>query len=108
MARHTTKVRVEVRKGDINRALKIFKRRGMDSGHLQELKDRKEYTKPKTARRKQKLDAIRRNNKEVLFEKWENGDNTITLFNEKKQKFKKSSNSEEKTIENYGLRVDNK
>ena len=106
MARHTTKVIVEVRKGDINRALKIFKRRGMDSGHLQKLKDNKQYTKPKTVRRKKKLDAIRRNNKEVMFEKWESGDNTITLFNEKKIKFKKSSNSEEKTIENYGLKLD--
>jgi len=44
-------VSVEVRNGDINRALKIFKRRGFDSGHLQEVRDRKEFTKPKTKRR---------------------------------------------------------
>lgn len=106
MAKHTTKVSVEVRKGDINKALKIFKRRVMDSGHLQWLKDHKEYTKPKTVRRKQKLDAIRRNQKEVLFEKWESGDNSITLFNKKKQKVQNTEKSSEKTIENYGLKLE--
>jgi len=105
MARHTTKVIVEVRKGDINRALKIFKRRGMDSGHLQKLKDTKEYTKPKTVRRKQKLDAIRRNQREVLLDKWESGDNTIKIFNKKDKYTKKSSQNEEKPIETYGLKL---
>jgi ribosomal protein S21 len=52
-------VRVKVRNGDINRALKKYKRETFDSGHLQELKDRKTYTKPKTKRRKQKQEAIR-------------------------------------------------
>lgn len=56
---NTTKVKVEVRNGDINRALKIFKRRVIQSGHIQELKDRKEYTKPTTVRRKKKQRAIR-------------------------------------------------
>jgi ribosomal protein S21 len=54
-----SKVKVEVRNGDIVRALKIFKRRVMDSGHLQEVRDRKQYTKPTTVRRKQKQQAIR-------------------------------------------------
>ena len=53
------KVKVEVRNGDIVRALKIFKRRVMDSGHLQEVRDNKQYTKPTTVRRKQKQQAIR-------------------------------------------------
>lgn len=57
----TKKVIVEVRNGDINRALKLFKRKSMDSGHLQEYRDRKEYIKPTTARRKKKLKAIRMN-----------------------------------------------
>jgi small subunit ribosomal protein S21 len=56
---NTRKVTVEVRNGDIARALKTFKRKVMDVGHLQELRDRKEYTKPKTVRRKQKQKAIR-------------------------------------------------
>ena len=57
----TKKVIVEVRNGDINRALKLYKRKSMDSGHLQELKDRQQYTKPTTIRRKQKQQAIRLN-----------------------------------------------
>ena len=58
MSKSKAKVSVEVRKGDINRALKIFKRRGFDSGHIQELKERKEYTKPTTSKRRQKQKAI--------------------------------------------------
>ena len=46
-------VTIKVRNGDINRALKIFKRAVMDSGHLFELKERQEYTKPSVIRRKQ-------------------------------------------------------
>jgi small subunit ribosomal protein S21 len=55
----TQKTRVEVRNGDIQRALKIFKSKTIVSGHLQELRDRKEYTKPTTVRRKEKNQAIR-------------------------------------------------
>ena len=65
----TQKVKVEVRKGDITRALKIFKRRVMDSGHIQELKDRKNYTKPTTVRRKQKQQAIRADYRRRMLEK---------------------------------------
>ena len=55
------KTRVEVRNGDINRALKIFKSKTIQSGHLQELRNRKEYTKPTTVRRREKDQAIRLN-----------------------------------------------
>ena len=106
MAKHTTKARVEVRKGDINRALKLLKRKQMDSGHLFELKDRKEFTKPKTVRRKQKLDAIRRNNLEVMLDKIESGDTTIRLKEKKVYTSKQNKESSEKTIENYGLKME--
>ena len=99
-------VEVKVIKGDINRALKKYKRKVNDSGHLMELRERQTYTKPKTKRRKQKMDAIRRNDRDVLFEKWENGDNTITMFIKKKSKTNKSSNSEKKQedlLAKYGL-----
>lgn len=56
-----TKVIVEVRNGDINRALKLLKRKTINSGHLQLLRDNKEYTKPTTVRRKKKMKAIRLN-----------------------------------------------
>jgi ribosomal protein S21 len=106
MSKKKSIVSVEVRKGDINRALKLLKRKQMDSGHLFELKDRKEFTKPKTVRRKQKLDAIRRNNLEVMLDKIESGDTTIRLKEKKVYTFKKSNDNSEKTIENYGLKIE--
>jgi len=64
------KTRTEVRNGNIEKALKQFKRKTIDSGHLQELKDRKEYTKPKTIRRREKQQAIRREQLRVWNEKY--------------------------------------
>ena len=106
MARNKTQVSVTVIKGDINRALKKYKRKVNDSGHLLELRDRKNYTKPKTVRRKEKLDAIRRNNLEVMLEKIEEGDNTIRLKEKKVYKSKNNSDKSEKTIETYGLKME--
>jgi small subunit ribosomal protein S21 len=68
---NTRKVSVEVRNGDIARALKQFKRKVMNSGHLQDLRERKEFTKPTTARRKQKQKAIR----QEKFKNMNNPDN---------------------------------
>ena len=106
MSKKIKLVSVEVRKGDINRALKLLKRKQMDSGHLFELKDRKQYTKPKTVRRKQKLGAIRRNNLEVMLDKIESGDTTIRLKEKKVYTSKQNKDSSEKTIENYGLKME--
>jgi ribosomal protein S21 len=79
-------VSVQVRNGDINKALKIFKKRGFDSGHLMELRERQEYTKPKVTRRKQKLDAVRRQKMQTIVEKIENGDKYAKLPNKKVKK----------------------
>ena len=73
-------VTVKVRKGDINRALKRFKRAVMDSGHLFELRERQEYTKPTTIRRKQKQQAIR--NQKIEWMK----QNDIEIPNKRKKK----------------------
>jgi small subunit ribosomal protein S21 len=73
-------VTVKVRKGDINRALKRFKRAVMDSGHLFELRERQEYTKPTTIRRKQKQKAIR--NQKIEWMK----QNDIEIPNKRKKK----------------------
>ena len=73
-------VTVKVRKGDINRALKRFKRAVMDSGHLFELKERQEYTKPTTIRRKQKQKAIR--NQKIEWMK----QNDMEIPNKRKKK----------------------
>lgn len=79
-------VTIKVRNGDINKALKMFKRKTFDSGHLMELRERQTYTKPKTVRRKQKLDAIRRQDLETMKERIENGDTSIKLQSKKNKK----------------------
>ena len=48
MSKHPKLVSVEVRKGNIQKALKIFKRRIDESGHLQLLRTKQTYTKPTT------------------------------------------------------------
>jgi small subunit ribosomal protein S21 len=83
-----SKVTVTVRNGDINKALKIFKRLVFDSGHLQELRERKEYTKPKVVRREEKQKAIREQELRTLKEKAEAGDKSIKLYTKKKKKQK--------------------
>ena len=73
-------VTIKVRNGDINRALKKFKRAILDSGHLFELKERQEYTKPTTIRRKQKQKAIR--NQQIEWMK----QNDMEIPNKRKKK----------------------
>ena len=51
-------LRVPVVKGNLNKALKIFKRKFKQTGILKEVRDKKSYTKPTTKRRKQKEKAI--------------------------------------------------
>jgi len=74
MAKNKALVSVKVIKGDINRALKKFKKGVMDSGHLLELRERKEYTKPKTIRRTIKQKAIRENKRQLMLEQMEAGE----------------------------------
>jgi len=59
MSKGKALVTIKVWKGDINKALKKFKRGVIESGHIFELKERQQYTKPTTKRRKQKQEAIR-------------------------------------------------
>lgn len=68
-----SRVTVIVRNGDIAKALKVFKKKVNESGHLLELRDRKEFTKPTTARRLTKEKAIRENQRQILNEKILNG-----------------------------------
>ena len=75
-------VSVKVRNGDINRALKKFKRGVIESGHIFELKDRQQYTKPTTKRRRQKQEAIRKQQFDLLREERDDSPNK----NKKKRK----------------------
>jgi ribosomal protein S21 len=88
MSKEKSLVTVYVKNGDINKALKIFKNKTFESGHLLELRDRKEFTKPTTKRRKQMKDAIRRQELLTILDKISNGDTTIKVP-EKKVKNKK-------------------
>jgi small subunit ribosomal protein S21 len=60
---------VDCTKQDINKALKEFKRKVIKSGHIMELKNRKEYTKPTAEKREQKQKAIRKQQREVILDK---------------------------------------
>ena len=53
-------LKIPVVKGNLNRALKQFKKKFKQTKVLQELKDRKQYIKPSKKRRIQKDEAIRR------------------------------------------------
>lgn len=58
-------INVKVRKGNINLALKKFKRAVRESGHLLEYKDRQEYLKPSVKKRLQKNKAQRERDKHL-------------------------------------------
>jgi small subunit ribosomal protein S21 len=53
-------LKVPVIKGNINRALKQFKRKFRDTQVLRELRERKNYTKKSLKRKIQKEEAIRK------------------------------------------------
>ena len=53
-------LKIPVIKGDINRALKLFKRKFRNTKVLQELRERKNYIKPSLKKRIQKNEAIRK------------------------------------------------
>jgi len=89
-------VGVKVKNNDINKALKIFKKRVMESGHLLELRERQEYKKPKTIRREEKLKAIREQKRQNILEKILDGDNTLKLSNRKKKRKTVEKKSEKK------------
>jgi len=86
MSKHPRLVSVQVRKGDIQKALKIFKRRVSESGHLFEVRKRQEYVKPTTFKRKQKQQAIRQNQRQVMIDKIESSDTSIRLHTKKRKK----------------------
>ena len=53
-------LRIPVVKGNLNKALKQFKRKFKDTQVLRELRERKNYTKPSAKKRVQKDEAIRK------------------------------------------------
>ena len=64
-----TLVSVDCTKQDINKALKEFKRKVIKSGHIFELRKRKEYTKPTTQKREETQKAIRKQEYNTILDK---------------------------------------
>ena len=62
-------VTVKVREGNITQALKVFKKKVANSGHIEETKKRRYYTKPTTERRLIKQQAVRKNQQRVQRER---------------------------------------
>jgi len=57
-------LRIPVVKGNLNRALKQFKKKFRDTKVLKELRERQYYTKPSLKRRVEKDEAIRKRKKQ--------------------------------------------
>ena len=51
---------VEVRNGDFNKALRIFKKKVQEAGIIQEIRDRQHYEKPSAIRKKAKAAGRKR------------------------------------------------
>lgn len=66
-------LKVEVRNGDFNGALRRFKKRVQEAGIIQEIRERKEYVKPSEQRRKAKAAGRARWLKKQSKEKRERG-----------------------------------
>jgi ribosomal protein S21 len=77
---------IDCTKQDINKALKEFKRKVIKSGHILELRNRKEYVKPTTEKREKKNKAIRKQQREVILDKIAAGKLPTSALQTKKKK----------------------
>ena len=102
MSKHPKLVSVKVKNRDINKALKIFKRRTMESGHLLELRERQHFVKPSIAKRKAKQQAVREQERETIISKINDGNTKLQLKTRKKKKKKGNTNNKKKTNEQKG------
>ena len=66
-------LKVEVRNGDFNGAMRKFKKKVQEAGIIQEIRERKEYVKPSERRRKAKAAGRARWLKKQAKEKRERG-----------------------------------
>ena len=60
---------VEVRNGDVTKALRIFKKKVMEAGIIQEVREREYYEKPCEKRNRKKKAAINRHKKNLAKRK---------------------------------------
>jgi len=102
MSKHPKLVSVKVKNRDINKALKMFKRRTMDSGHLMELRERKYYEKPSAVKRKANQQARREMERQTIIDKINDGNTKLQLKTRKKKRKKDKPNNQKKTNEQKG------
>jgi len=62
-------MRVEVRHGNVDKALKILKKKLFDDGAIREAMDRRYFEKPSDARRKKHKEAVNRTKKALNKER---------------------------------------
>lgn len=62
-------MRVEVRNGNVEKALKILKKKLFDDGAIREAMERRYYEKPSMTRRRKKQEAVNRTKKALAKEK---------------------------------------
>ena len=58
-------MRIEVRNGNVDRALKILKKKLFDDGSIKDAMDRRYYEKPSDTRRKKHKEAVNRTKKNL-------------------------------------------
>lgn len=62
-------MKIEVRNGNVERALRKLKKKMFDGGTIKELSDRRYFTKPSEVKRLKKKEAIRLNKRAIKKEK---------------------------------------
>ena len=64
---------VEVRHGNVEKALKILKKKLFDDGMIREVMERRYYEKPSVTRRRKRKEAVNRQRKAIAKErqKWQ-------------------------------------
>lgn len=58
-------MRIDVRNGNVDKALKILKKKLFDEGAIRDAMDRRYYEKPSDARRKKHKEAVNRTKKNL-------------------------------------------
>lgn len=66
-------ISVTVRNDDVDKAIRVFKKKVLTEGLLKELKTRQAYEKPSVKRRRVKAEAVRRLQKELRLRKKHEG-----------------------------------
>ncbi len=61
-------MRVEVRHGNVDKALKVLKKKLFDEGAIREAMDRRYYEKPSATRKRKKQEAVNRTKKALAKE----------------------------------------